>query len=70
MNSGFWHSKISSEYFCDGFGKILGKVSLFSSGDETYAASYNNKLLGIYIDMSSARSAVEIEHKTWMLTET
>jgi len=53
-----WHDRFPQEYFCNGKGKILGNITHNTIAD-TYNAVYNYKLLGTYINKTSARIAVE-----------
>lgn len=55
-----WKSgNVSTDYYYNGQGKILGKVCRSSFSDDTYYAEAFSNNLGEYIDMKSAKAAVE-----------
>lgn len=57
-NMNVWYTKPEAEFYCDSEGKILGKV-VRDQFESVYRSFVENRLLGIYIEMNFAKSAVE-----------
>lgn len=61
MNNTWKTGSISTNYYHDENGKILGKVSRNSYSDDIWSAYSGPVCLGEYVDEKSARKAVEAE---------